>query len=66
MQGRYLVKKVKKNCEKCRYLRENAIDTDMVPVSTHNLRTAPAFYVIQVDLCGPFKAYSSHNKGTTI
>ena len=66
MQGRDLVKKVKKNCERCRYLREKAIDSEMGPVSTHNLRIAPAFYVIQVDFCGLFKAYSPYNKGTTI
>ena len=27
---------------------------------------APAFYVSQIDIAGPFKAYSSHNKRTTI
>ena len=65
MQGKDLIKKVK-NCERCRYLRKKAINIEMSPVSTHNLRIAPAFYVIQVDLCGPFKAYSPHNKGATI
>ena len=38
----------------------------MGPVSSHSLRKAPAFYVTKVDLCGPFKAYSPHNKRTTI
>ena len=27
---------------------------------------APAFYRTQVDICGPLKAYSPHNKRTTI
>ena len=50
MQGRDLNKKVKKKC-----------------VQFHlSLRIAPAFYVTKVDLCGPFKAYSPHNKRTTI
>ena len=66
MQGRDLVKKVKKNCERWRYLRKKVINIGMGPVSTHNLRTAPAFYATQVDLCGSFKAYSLHNKRTTI
>ena len=44
MQGRGLVKKVKKNCERCRYLRERAINIEMGPLSTHSLRIAPAFY----------------------
>ena len=43
MQGRDLVKKVKKNCERCRYLKKKAINIEMGPVSTHNLRTALAF-----------------------
>ena len=66
MQGRDLVKNVKKNCERCRYLRKKAINIEMDPVSTHNLRIAPAFYATQVDLCEPFKVYSPHNKRTTI
>ena len=50
MQGRDLVKKAKKNCERCRYLRKKAINIEMGPVSTHNLRRAPAFSATQVDL----------------
>ena len=38
----------------------------MGPVSNYNLTIAPAFYTTQVDICGPFKAYSSHHKRTTI
>ena len=66
MHGRDLVKKVKKNCERCRYLRNKAINIEMGPASSHSLRIAPAFYATQVDLCGPFKAYSPHNKRTAI
>ena len=57
---------LKKNCERCRYLRKKSVETEMGPVSTHTLRIAPAFYATQVDFCGPFKAYSPHNKRTTI
>ena len=35
----------------------------MGPVSTY---IAPAFYYTQVDLAGPFKAYTFHNKRKTI
>merc|ERR1711965_1064525 len=38
----------------------------MGPVSDHGLTIAPAFYVSQADIVGPLKAYSSHNKRTTI
>ena len=65
-QIRDLVKEVKKNCERCRYLRKKAISIKMGLVSTHNLRVAPAFYTTEVDLCGPFKAYSPKSKRKTI
>ena len=66
MQARDLVKKTKKICERCRYLRNKAINIEMGPLSAHNLRIAPAFCGTQVDLCGPFKVYSPHNKRTKI
>ena len=34
----------------------------MGPVSDHNLKIAPAFYITQVDIFGPVKSYSFHNK----
>ena len=66
MQGRDLVKKVKKNCERCRCLRKKAINIEMVPVLSHSLKIAPAFHATPVDLCGPFKAYSPQNKTATM
>ena len=65
-QIRDLVKEVKKNCERCRYLRKKAISIKMGLVSTHNLRIAPAFYATEVGLCGPFRAYSPKSKIKTI
>ena len=64
--GREVVKKIRVNCERCCYLRKKVIDVEMGPVSNYNLTIAPAFYATQVDICGPFKAYSSHHKRTTI
>ena len=34
----------------------------MGPIYQHNLTIAPAFYISQVDLFGPFQSYSRHNK----
>ena len=34
----------------------------MGPIKYFNLCIAPAFYLSQVDICGPFGAYSSVNK----
>ena len=66
MEGREILKKIKKSCERCSYLEKKTIDVIMGPVSQHNLTIAPAFYVSQVDLAGPFKSYSNANKRATI
>ena len=66
INGRELVKLFSKNCERCRYLAKRTIDIEMGPVSKYNLTIAPAFYITQVDLAGPFAAYSPHNKRTTV
>ena len=34
----------------------------MRPISKFNVMIAPAFYGTQVDIGGPFKAYSMHHK----
>ena len=52
--------------QRCRYLKKKTIDIIMGPVSEYNLKIAPAFYITQVDLTGPFKAYSKHNKRATL
>ena len=66
MEGRDIVKRIKKSCERCRLLLKRTFNVSMGPISSHNLTIAPAFYVSQTDLAGPFKAYSSHNKRNTI
>jgi len=55
-----------KSCQRCRYLLKRTIDISMGPVSQHNMVIAPAFYVTQVDLAGPFSAFSQHYKRTTV
>ena len=37
----------------------------MGPASVYKLKIAPAFYITQVDLTGPFKAYSKQQKNNT-
>ena len=66
IEGRGLIKMVRKKCRRCRYLMKKTVDVAMGPVSKLNLTIAPAFYASQVDLCGPFSAYSPHHKRTTI
>ena len=66
IDGRELVKIIRKRCERCRYLAKRTIEVEMGPVSKHNLNIAPPFYSTQVDLCGPFNAYSNFHKRTTV
>ena len=66
MEGRELVKRFKKGCERCRYLYKRTVEVAMGPISSNNLAIAPPFYICQIDLAGPFKAYSPHNKRTTL
>ena len=66
IEGREVVKRVRKNCQRCRYLSKKSIDVAMGPISEHNLAIAPAFYITQVDLAGPFMSFSQHHKRTTV
>ena len=66
IEGRDIVKRTKKSCERCRYIAKKTIDVIMGPVSKHNLNIAPAFYSTQCDLAGPFKSYSHSNKRATV
>ena len=63
---RNLVKLFKRQCIRCRYLLKRTIDVEMAPASKYQLCVAPAYYVTQLDLCGPYFAYSTHNKRTTL
>ena len=65
-KGPKLVKKIRRSCERCRYLLTKTIDVSMGPISQHNIKIAPPCYVTQVDLAGPFKAYSYINKRATL
>ena len=64
--GRTLVKGMKKACPRCRFLEKKGLKVAMGAVSDDSLRIAPVFYVSQVDICGPFKAYSPANRRATL
>ena len=66
VEGRSVVTRIGKSCERCRYLNKKAFEIAMGPVSPHNLNIAPAFYVTQTDICGPFTAHCHHHKRNTI
>ena len=67
IEGRDIVRMIRKSCPRCRFLRKRTIDVEMRPVSNHRLTTAPAFYATafyatQVDISRPSKAYLPHKK----
>lgn len=66
IQGRELVKRIKKSCNLCKYLEKRALCVPMGPISKFCTMIAPAYYISQVDIAGPFNAYSYHNKRATI
>ena len=66
IEGRDLVRTVRKSCVRCKLLLKKTLNVSMGPVSQFQLKIAPAFYVSQTDIVGPFNAYSAHNKRTTI
>ena len=65
IEGRSLVKVFRYECPRCRYLNKKAIDVAMGPLPSNNLCVAPAFYISQVDMFGPFNLYSNTNKRAT-
>ena len=65
IEGASLVRQFRVECPRCRYLLRKSIDVAMGPVSDDHLKIAPAFYVSQVDMFGPFKSFSNVNKRAT-
>ena len=66
IEGKELVRSFRRDCTRCRYLAKRTVDVVMGPMSKLNLMLAPAFYISQVDIFGPVKAYSVHNKRCSI
>ena len=66
LEGRELVKRFRKTCIRCRLLAKRTIDVSMGPVSEYNLTIAPAFYITQTDVAGPFPSFSPHHIRSTV
>ena len=65
LNGRNLVKRVDKNCVRCRINKKHKISVEMGP-KVEILQIAPEFYSCQVDLFGPFQSCSTVNKRSAI
>ncbi|XP_066914217.1 uncharacterized protein [Clytia hemisphaerica] len=66
LEGREIVKRIKRNCTRCRYIEKKTVSIEMGKLSSPQLTIAPAFYYIQIDLAGPVKAYCNHHRRSTI
>jgi len=66
IEGRILLKQIKKSCHRCKYLEKRTIEMSMGPISDCQLTIAPAFYHSQMDLSGPYLSYSPQHKRTTV
>ena len=62
IEGMPLVKLIRNDCPRCRLLKKKAIAVAMGPKSCANFCIAPAFYMCQVDMFGPFDSFSNVNK----
>ena len=66
IEGKELVRSFRRDCTRCRYLAKRTVDVVMGPISKVNLMLAPAFYISQVDITGPVKAYTVHNRRCSV
>ena len=66
IEGKELVRSFRRDCTRCRYLAKRTVDVVMGPISKLNLMLAPAFYISQVDITGPVKAYTVHNRRCSV
>ena len=66
IEGRQLVKSIRRQCLRCRYLTKKTIQATMGPIPQCSITIAPPFYGTQVDLSGPYLAYSPLHKRTTV
>ena len=60
--GRQLATSIKQGCRRCRNLYKKSLDVAMGPIQNVNLCIAPPFFACQMDILGPYKAYSSHGR----
>ena len=64
--GRQLATSIKQGCRRCRNLYKKSLDVAMGPIQNVNLCIAPPFFACQMDILGPYKAYSIANRRATL
>ena len=61
-----LVQIIKDRCARCKYIQKKTIDIGLGPLSKHQLKIAPSYFITQGDLFGPYQAFAPTNARQTI
>ena len=66
VKGGNLTRAIREDCLRCRRILKKTMAEMMGDVPLEKLIISPAFYAVQIDDCGPFKAYSPHNQRSVL
>ena len=66
LHGRELAIEIYEGCVSCRRFKARLLEAEMGKTHENRLTIAPAFYLVQVDLFGPFQAICEHNHRSTV
>ena len=66
LRGRDLAIEIYDGCISCRRFKARLLEAEMGKIHENKLTIAPAFYLVQVDLFGPFQAICEHNHRSTV
>ena len=66
VRGGYVVRALRDECQRCRIILKKHIKECMGSIPPEKLIISPAFSFVQIDVGGPFKAYSRHGKRSVL
>ena len=66
VRGGYVVRALRDECQRCRIILKKHIKECMGSIPPEKLIVSPAFSFVQIDVGGPFKAYSRHGKRSVL
>ena len=66
VKGGNLTRAIREDCLRCRRILKKTMAEMMGDIPLEKLIISPAFYAVQIDDCGPFKAYSAHGQRSVL
>ena len=66
VKGGNLTRAIREDCLRCRRILKKTMAEMMGDIPLEKLIISPAFYAVQIDDCGPFKAYSPHGQRSVL